>query len=128
MRLLLDTHTLIWYYETHPKMSPAALALLDDPANEKLVSAASYWEIAIKLGTGKLALSEPFPDYIQHAVFDNGFVVLPVEPRHCEPLVTLPRHHNDPFDRLMISQAVVEGISIVGTDTAFDPYPVQRLW
>jgi len=126
--LLLDTHVLLWYYKTNPKMSATALALVADPANEKFVSPASYWEIAIKLGTGKLTLSEPFPDFIQHAVFDNGFAVLPVEPRHCDPLVTLPRHHNDPFDRLIVSQAIVEGISIVGADTAFDAYPVQRLW
>lgn len=128
MRLLLDTHVLIWYYEANPKLSAAALALIADPANEKLVSPASYWEIAIKLGTGKLVLAEPYPDFIQHAVSDNGFAVLPIEPRHCEPLVTLPRHHNDPFDRLIIAQAVVEGISVVSIDPAFDPYPVQRLW
>lgn len=128
MRILLDTHTLIWAYTNDPKLSATAANLILSPSNECVISPASYWEMAIKLGTGKLTLSEPFPDFIQHAVFDNGFVVLPVEPRHCEPLVTLPRHHNDPFDRLIISQAVVEGISIVGTDTAFDPYPVQRLW
>jgi PIN domain nuclease of toxin-antitoxin system len=128
VRLLLDTHTLIWAYTNDPKLSATAASLILDPANDCVVSPASYWEMAIKLGTGKLTLTEPFPDFIQHAVFDNGFVVLPVEPRHCEPLVTLPRHHNDPFDRLIISQAVVEGISIVGTDAAFDPYPVMRLW
>ncbi|QDU24348.1 PIN domain-containing protein [Urbifossiella limnaea] len=84
--------------------------------------------MAIKLGTGTLARSEPVPDSLRHAVFDNGVVVPPVEPRHGEPLVTLPRYHTDPADRLRISPAVVDGISIVGTDTAFDPYPVQRLW
>jgi PIN domain nuclease of toxin-antitoxin system len=128
VKLLLDTHALIWFYEMNRKMSATALALILDPANDKLVSPAAYWEMAIKLGTGKLVLAEPFPDFVQHAIFDNGFTILPVEPRHCFPLPTLPRHHNDPFDRLMIAQAIVEDIAVVSIDTAFDPYPVRRLW
>lgn len=128
MRLLLDTHAVIWAYTNDPKLSTTAANLILDPAHDKLVSPASYWEMAIKLGTRKLILAEPFPDFIQHAVFDNGFAVLPIEPRHCLPLVSLPRHHNDPFDRLMIAQAMVENMPIVSIDPAFDPHPVQRLW
>ena len=75
---MLDTHTLIWHYQTHPQVSAAALALILDPANEKFVSPASYWEIAIKLGTGKYVFAEPFLDFIQHALHDNGFSISPI--------------------------------------------------
>jgi len=102
--------------------------LIDDPANQCLISPASYWELAIKLGTGKFVLDESFADFIQHAIHDIGFTVLPIEPKHCEPLTSLPRHHNDPFDRLLIAQAIVEQVPIVSVDPAFDPYAVNRLW
>jgi PIN domain nuclease of toxin-antitoxin system len=128
VRLLLDTHVLIWYFETDPKMSRRALTLIADPANEKVVSPATYWEIAIKLGTGKYLFAESFPDFVQHAILDNGFTILPVLPRHCEPLTSLPRHHNDPFDRLLISQAIVEAVPIVSADAVFDAYAVARMW
>jgi len=128
LRLLLDTHTLIWYFETHAKMSAVALAAILDPANQKLVSPATFWEIAIKLGTGKYIFAESFSEFVQHAIHDNGFAILPIEPSHCEPLVTLPFHHRDPFDRLLISQAMAESISIISADPIFDKYPVQRLW
>ncbi len=128
MRVLLDTHVLIWHYETNSKMSAAALALIADPASEKLVSPASDWEIASKLGSGKYLFAEPFTDFVQHAVTDNGFAILPIQPRHCEPLTSLARHHTDPFDRMLIAQAMVEGVSIVSADAALDAYPVTRLW
>ncbi len=128
MNVLLDTHALIWFYEADPKLSAAARAAITDPANTIFVSAASYWEIAIKLGTGKLTLAVPYPDFIQHAILDNGFRILPIEPRHTAGLIGLPLHHRDPFDRLLIAQAVVEDIPIVSADAAFDPYPVRRIW
>jgi PIN domain nuclease of toxin-antitoxin system len=128
MDLLLDTHTLLWYYLDDPQLSATARALVSDPANRVLVSPASYWEIAIKVCTKKYTLTVPFPQFIQEAIHDNGFVILPIEPRHAEPLTTLPRHHNDPFDRLIIAQAIVENMPVVGCDVAFDDYPVRRLW
>jgi len=126
--VLLDAHVLIWHYETNPKMSAAALALIADPANVKLVSPASFWEIAIKLGTGKYLFAESFADFLQHAITDNGFPILPIQPRHCEPLTSLPQHHKDPFDRMLIAQAMVEGMPILSADAAIDAYPVTRLW
>lgn len=128
MRILLDTHTLIWAYSNDPKLSATAADLILDLANECVISPASYWEIAIKLGTSKLALAESFPDFIQQAIHDLGVTILPIEPRHCEPLTSLPRHHNDPFDRLLIAQAIVEKMPIVSIDSAFDPYAITRLW
>jgi PIN domain nuclease of toxin-antitoxin system len=91
-------------------------------------SPASHWEVAIKVNTGKYTLTVPFTQFIQEAIFDNGFVILPIEPRHTELVSRLPRHHNDPFDRLLIAQALADGLSVVSVDPAFDPYGVRRLW
>jgi PIN domain nuclease of toxin-antitoxin system len=128
VRLLLDTHTLIWYYQTDPKMSATARTLIEDPANGVLVSPASYWEVAIKLSTQRPLLQVPFAAFVQEAIFDNGFTILPIEPRHCDRLIGLPPHHKDPFDRMLIAQALAEGIPLVSADAALDPYGVQRLW
>lgn len=128
VNLLLDTHTLPWFYLDDPKLSRTADALIQDPANRVFVSPASHWEVAIKVGTGKYVLTVPFAQFVQEAIHDNGFAVLPIEPRHSAFLVGLPLHHKDPFDRMLIAQAHVEAMPVVGVDTAFDPYPVRRLW
>ena len=128
MRLLLDTHTLLWFYLGDPQLSSTARGLIDDPANTKLVSPASYWELAIKVSLGKYVLTESYDDFVQHAIFDNGFVILPVEPRHTAALIPLPHHHKDPFDRLLVAQVVVEGIPLVSGDSLLDRYPITRLW
>jgi PIN domain nuclease of toxin-antitoxin system len=128
VRLLLDTHTLLWFYLDDPQLSSAASLLIKDAANDKLISPAAYWELAIKIGLGRYTLTESYDDFIQHAIFDNGFRILPVEPWHTSVLIALPPHHKDPFDRLMIAQAMVEGIPLVSLDSKFDPYPITRLW
>jgi PIN domain nuclease of toxin-antitoxin system len=128
VRLLLDTHALLWFYLGDPQLSAAARLLIEDAANSKLVSPASYWELAIKIGLGKYTLTESYDEFIQHAIFDNGFLILPVEPRHTAALITLPKHHKDPFDRLLVAQAMVEGMPLVSADPALDPYPITRLW
>jgi len=81
LRYIIDTHVIIWFYESNPKLSSKALAMLLDPMNTFLVSPASFWEIAIKLSTGVSLFTEPFLDFIQHSIFDNGFEVLPFNPR-----------------------------------------------
>jgi PIN domain nuclease of toxin-antitoxin system len=126
--LLLDTQALLWFYLGDPQLSPAAQAAIVDPDNAKSVSPASFWEIAIKLSIGKYALKEPYDDFIQHAIRDNGFDILAIEPRHTAALVTLPFHHKDPFDRLLAAQAIVEGIGIVSSDAILDKYGVRRIW
>jgi PIN domain nuclease of toxin-antitoxin system len=128
VRLLLDTHTLLWFYLGDAQLSGRASALILDPGNSKVISPASYWEIAIKVSLGKYVLNEPYEDLIQHAIFDNGFDILPIVPRHTAVLTRLPFHHKDPFDRLIIAQAQVEGIPVVGADAVFDQYLVTRLW
>jgi PIN domain nuclease of toxin-antitoxin system len=126
--LLLDTHALLWFYLGDAQLSSAARTAISDPRNGKFVSPAAYWELAIKVSLGKYVLTETYDEFIQHAIHDNGFGILPVEPRHTAVLITLPYHHKDPFDRLLISQAQVEGMAIVSADAVFDQYPITRLW
>lgn len=128
MRLLLDTHALLWYALADPQLSSTAQQLILDSANEVLISPASYWEIAIKVSINKLVLHRPYQDFMDVCLKRYGFVVLPIEPRHTAALVALPFHHRDPFDRLLVAQALVEAVPIVSIDAALDPYGVRRLW
>ncbi len=128
MRLLLDTHALLWFYLGDAQLSGSAQAAIVDHSNIKLISPASYWEIAIKVSTQKYTLRVSYEEFIQEAVFDNGFEILPIEPRHTAALISLTFHHKDPFDRMLIAQATVEGVPIVSADPKFDPYPITRLW
>jgi len=128
VRTLLDTHALLWFVLNNPHLSPIARAVIANPANDLLVSPASYWEIAIKINIGHYVLGQPYDDFMDRAINGNNFTILPIEPRHTSALTTLPRHHNDPFDRLMIAQAIVEGIPLISVDTKFDLYPITRLW
>ncbi|HMV49534.1 MAG TPA: type II toxin-antitoxin system VapC family toxin [Blastocatellia bacterium] len=128
MRLLLDTHSFLWFVLNDPALSPAAERLIVDPQNEIEVSPATYWEIAIKISTGKYSLTESLPGFMEREITTNRFRILPIEPRHVGPLTNLPFHHRDPFDRLLVAQAMTEQIPIVSNDTMLDAYPVTRLW
>ena len=126
MKLLLDTHTLLWLVENNPQLSQIALDLLVDPGNELLLSPATYWELAIKISIRKYRLADPLADYIAEAVQLYGLRILPIDVRHAE--ATMPHHHKDPFDRMLIAQSVVENVALVSSDETFDAYPIQRLW
>ena len=128
MRLLLDTHAFLWFITDDPKLIAVARALIADTDNEILISPASYREIAIKIRIGKYPLSAPYETFITQGIDGNGFKVLPIEPRHTAVLTTMPFHHRDPFDRLIVAQAVVERVPIVSIDAVLDAYGVQRLW
>ncbi len=128
MRLLLDTHTFLWFLLDDPQLSPTARSTIVDPLNEVEISPASYWEVAIKIRLRKYVLPEPYQTFMEREIADNDFRILPIEPRHTALLTTMPLHHKDPFDRLLIAQSIAEGIPIVSGDVAFDSYPVQRLW
>ena len=128
MRLLLDTHVLLWYYLDDPQLKPTARSMIEDPINRIFASPANHWEVAIKLKTGKIKLGVPFRVFIQEAIHDNGFSIIPIEPTHTEILTTLPLHHRDPFDRMLVAQTISEGMSILSADAILDLYPVQRLW
>lgn len=128
MRLLLDSHAFLWFCEGSAFLSAAARAAIEDLDNEKYVSHASAWEVAIKASLGKLKLAAPFDELFPGAVVSNGFLTLPTDFRHCRELLTLPFHHRDPFDRLLIAQARVEGLTLVSRDPHFPSYGVPVLW
>jgi PIN domain nuclease of toxin-antitoxin system len=128
VNLLIDAHALIWTYFDPAQLSAKARSEISDANNRVFVSPASHWEIAIKMSTGKLQLAESFADFVQHAILDNGFSILPIEPHHTAELVTLPYHHRDPFDRLIVVQAMAEKMPLVSADAILDKYPIQRIW
>ena len=128
MRLLLDTHTFLWFLLEDPQLSTTASDLIIDPTNDIEVSPATYWEIAIKISLGKYELPEPYDIFIEREIATNDSRILPIEPKHTVVLTTLPFYHRDPFDRLLIAQAMVEAIPILSVDTAFNAYPVTRVW
>ena len=128
MRLLLDTHAFLWFILDEPQLSPTAGSLIASPENQIDVSPATYWEIAIKIRLSKYMLPEPFQEFMERQIAVNRFNILPIEPRHVAPLTTLPFHHKDPFDRLLVAQAMVEQIPLVSSDSVLDAYPIRRLW
>ena len=128
MRLLLDTHALFWFVTADPQLSLAAQQAIADPNNEKLVSLVSVWEIAIKHSLGRLNLHMSLPDFVRRHLAPKQVTLLQIELPHLLKVATLPHHHRDPFDRLLIAQSMTENISLVSTDAAFDQYGVQRLW
>jgi len=128
MKLLLDTHTFLWFIMGSPNLSADARALIEDATNEKFFSVASLWEMAIKLSIGKLTLSAPFDVLFPQQLTLNGVDLLGIEIEHAAAVAVLPFHHRDPFDRLLIAQAIAEKMTIVTIDAAFDAYSVTRLW
>ena len=127
MRLLLDTHTFLWYVAGDDQLSRKARDLISDLENDVLLSVGSLWEIVIKLRLGKLKLVGSF-EVIPRQLEENDISVLGIELPHLTALAKLPLHHRDPFDRLIIAQAVAEGIPLVGHDQVFKEYPVHRIW
>jgi PIN domain nuclease of toxin-antitoxin system len=118
MRLLLDTHILYWWFYEHDKLSKEAFGVVKN-ADEVFFSAASIWEIAIKARLGKISAD---PLKITHWTEQNGFVELPVLSRHGALVATLPVHHTDPFDRLLVAQAISEPLHLLTTDSKLKPY------
>jgi PIN domain nuclease of toxin-antitoxin system len=127
MKLLLDTHTFLWFLDDSPQLSQKGKALLEAD-NALLLSIASLWEIAIKLRLGKLTVAVPIEVLMTQQFTQNDIELLPITVAPLLVVSTLPLHHRDPFDRLLIAQAMVEQMPIVSADPAFDAYPVQRLW
>lgn len=128
MRLLLDTHAfLFWVYEP-TRLGPTALRVLADRDNHVWWSVASSWEIAIKLSLGKLELDGPPGEVIPTELLRNGFTLLPIEHEHVLAVSQLPRHHGDPFDRLLVAQARAEGLTLVTADGRIAAYDVATIW
>lgn len=123
MRLLLDTHALLWWLANDPRLSEESADAIADPASDVLVSAASAWEIAIKQSMGKLEA----PSDLDRQMELNSFEELPITIGHAYAAGTLPRHHDDPFDRMLVAQAIAEGLTLVSADPRVDAYGVRRL-
>jgi len=127
MRLLLDTHTFLWFIDDNPRLSSNAKSLLESD-NDLLLSTASLWEIAIKLSIGKLSLPQPFEPFVREQLSINAIDIQQIETAHLHVVSTLAFHHRDPFDRLLVAQAMVERLPIVSADVEFDGYSIERLW
>ena len=128
MKLLLDSHTLIWAADDPAKLSAPVHALLQDPSHDRLMSVASLWKIAIKHSLGKLPLSLPYRQWMDKAMADLSLLILPMTNDHAERHASLPWHHRDPFDRLMVAQSLVERIPLVSNDSILDTYGITRIW
>jgi PIN domain nuclease of toxin-antitoxin system len=128
MKLLLDTHVFIWWFNEPEKLSPKTSTLLADDNNELLLSVASVWEMQIKVQVGKLKLAIPLSELVESQRQTNGVQVLSVELEHVLALDALPALHKDPFDRLLVAQANVEGALLVSRDPVFSSYPVKLIW
>ncbi len=128
MDLLLDTHTLIWFLNgNETSLSVKAKQLIAEPANRSYVSVASLWEMAIKIRLGSLSF-EPGYDNLLTLLEQNGFDFLPITFQHTRQLLTLPIHHRDPFDRILIAQSMVENLLFLSADTNSHQYDVNWAW
>lgn len=126
MKYLIDTHTLIWYISGDKQLSKKAVSILQNEKNKIFVSKASLWEIAIKISIGKLNTSISFSD-LEKFLSDNNFDTLEISFKHLEHLLNLPVHHNDPFDRIIICQSIMENIPVITYDNKFSLYGVSIL-
>lgn len=131
MRCLLDTHTFLWFVFNSSQLSAAAQSHIADPKNDVLLSVVSIWEIAIKVSIGRLSLSGDIVQFCEDEANANSFSVLPILSKHIRPVQSLPLHHRDPFDRLLIAQSMVEGAALLSADSAFEAYApdgLNRIW
>jgi PIN domain nuclease of toxin-antitoxin system len=127
-KVLLDTHAVLWFISRDFQLSPTARTAIEGNGCEVFVSLASIWEIAIKHSLGKLSLKlqlvGEFPEFLQQ----NGFILLPIEFAHAVGVASLAHHHGDPFDRLLVSQSLIENMPLVSHDKRLDDYGIRRIW
>ena len=126
MRILIDTHILIWHLEGDSQLSLERRKLIASPSNQVFISIASLWEMAIKLSKGKLAISRSIDDVVAH-IEGSTSLLFAIAPEHLIHVASLPFHHKDPFDRLIIAQSLVENIPILTSDSNFSAYGVEML-
>ena len=128
MRLLLDTHAMLWWLRADTRLSERAHNTIEDSGNDLLWSMASSWEIAVKLSLGKLEIDRPLHRLFAELVSEQGVDMLPIDHAHCTLLAALPMHHRDPFDRMLIVQAQQMNVPILTADPKFGAYDVTVLW
>jgi PIN domain nuclease of toxin-antitoxin system len=127
-RLLLDTHVFLWWVDDAPDLSISATRAIADTKNQCYLSITSCWEMAIKSSIGKLRLAKPLERFVSDQLAANGFSLLPIELHHVVKTEKLPYHHRDPFDRLLISQAISENLIIISADSIFSDYGTKVIW
>ena len=127
MNLLLDTHALLWFVAGDARLSRRARQAIEGKDTVSYVSMASWWELAIKCSLGRLTLDDPLDEFMKQRT-GEGFRLMPLDPQYLLPLVKLPFHHRDPFDRLIICQAMTEKMAVCTSDENFKLYPVEVLW
>lgn len=128
MKLVVDTHAFLWYHMADPRLSATAHAAMANVQNQLFLSMASLWEIAIKVSIGKLSLPGPFDTLIPSQMQLSATQVLDIRFAHVARVIALPFHHNDPFDRMLAAQCLVENVALLSKDAVFDQYGVQRIW
>ena len=128
MRFLLDTHTLLWLVNDDPQLGKKVKKVYLDDGNEIFISMASIWEMAIKISLKKLQIPGTLAEFVKEHIRGNKIDIMAIELNHLYQLENLNYFHRDPFDRLIIAQAIAENITIISSDEAFDEYPIQRIW
>jgi len=127
MKYLLDTHTLLWFFKGDAKLSKLVTEIIKDKSNPVYLSVVNIWEIAIKNSIGKLRLHKTIEAIIEDAKKDN-ILILNIKTEHALKVKELPLHHKDPFDRMLIAQAIVEDFKIISVDEVFDQYEIEKVW
>ena len=128
MRVLLDTHSLLWLVTDDPRLSTTARETFLDADNELLCSAVVGFEIAVKYSLGKIELAEPPPTFIKNRMRSNALIPFPITMAHATRVAELPFHHRDPFDRLLVAQALEDGVPLLSADEILSAYGIRRLW
>lgn len=128
MKVLIDTQSIIWFAENNPQLSRKACAAIENMDNQCLVSMASFWEMSIKMNLGKLSINGLSLLEFMNEVSAANFSFLDIRREHIIENTKLPFYHRDPFDRLIIAQALVENLAIISSDEIFDLYPITRIW
>jgi len=128
MKIIVDTHAFLWLLTDDERLSKTAKKIFLDPENILFISAASLWEICIKTSLGKLSLKSGWLKIIQDEMRINAIQWLPIEMLHCAQLIKLPFHHRDPFDRMLIAQAMAEDMQLMSRDSRLSDYDITRIW
>jgi PIN domain nuclease of toxin-antitoxin system len=128
VKILVDAHALIWAVDDPSKLGLQAARVLQDGTNDLFLGAGTIWEISIKVRLAKLSLSLPYQQWMNRAITDLGIRIVPITVAYANAQANLPMHHRDPFDRLMVAQAIVERFALISTDSLLDQYGINRIW
>jgi PIN domain nuclease of toxin-antitoxin system len=128
VKFIADTHAFIWFITDSEQLSPKAKTLLEASESDRVLSVASVWEMAIKTSLGKLSFNKPLEQFLPEQLSLNYFRVLDISVEHALRVAGLPLAHRDPFDRMIVAQALTESLPILSNDSALDAYGIQRLW